>query len=126
VSNDNGTRTQLPVRVRRVYDERRRDDGRRVLVDGLWPRGVSKIHADVDEWCKDVAPSAALRKWYGHEPERFREFTRRYRIELAAPERARALHHLRDLATTRALTLLTATRDAEHSQAAVLADLLRR
>jgi uncharacterized protein YeaO (DUF488 family) len=113
------------VKVRRVYDERARGDGRRVLVDGLWPRGVSKSQADLDEWCKDVAPSAALRNWYGHDPERFREFSRRYRTELAAPERAHALHHLRALAATRALTLLTATRDPELSQAAVLADLLR-
>jgi uncharacterized protein YeaO (DUF488 family) len=87
---------------------------------------VSKSQADLDEWCKDIAPSAALRHWYGHDPGRFREFGRRYRTELAAVERARALQHLRTLAATGTLTLVTATRDPELSQAAVLADLLRR
>ena len=113
------------VKVRRVYDERARGDGNRVLVDSLWPRGLSKTRADLDEWCKQVAPSARLRTWYAHDPNRFTEFRRRYRVELATPTRARALEHLRGLASTRTLTLLTATKHVELSQAAVLADLLR-
>ena len=113
------------VRVRRAYDEPVRDDGARVLVDRIWPRGLSKERADFDEWCKAVAPSTTLRKWYGHDPERFEEFGRRYRAELEEPERAAALRHLRDLATHGTLTLITATKHADISEAVVLADLLR-
>ena len=113
------------VRVRRVYDPPDPADGRRVLVDRLWPRGLSKSAAALDEWVKAVAPSDELRRWYGHEAGKFAEFRDRYRAELQAPERAGALAHLRDLTGSGPLTLLTATRDAEHSQAAVLAALLR-
>ena len=95
-----------------------------MLVDRLWPRGLSKAKAALDEWCKDVAPSAELRTWYGHDPARFEEFARRYRLELDDPGRASALAHLRALAQDRPLTLLTATRQPEISEAAVLAALL--
>jgi uncharacterized protein YeaO (DUF488 family) len=114
------------VKVSRVYDEPTREDGVRVLVDGLWPRGLSKDKAQFDEWCKSVAPSKALRQWYGHDPERFAEFGRRYRVELKEPERAEGLQHLRDLAEHRDLTLLTAVKRADISEAVVLADILRR
>lgn len=113
------------VQVRRAYDEPAPEDGTRVLVDRLWPRGLSKDRAAFDEWCRSVAPSTALRKWYGHDPERFAEFSRRYRVELDEPERAEALAHLRELATCGTLTLLTATKHADISEAAVLAKLLR-
>jgi uncharacterized protein YeaO (DUF488 family) len=96
-----------------------------VLVDRIWPRGLSKEKAGLEEWCKAVAPSTALRTWYGHAPERFEEFGRRYRAELEEPERAQALEHLRDLARHGTLTLLTATKRADISEAVVLADLLR-
>jgi uncharacterized protein YeaO (DUF488 family) len=112
------------VRVRRVYAEPEHDDGTRVLVDRLWPRGLSKDKAYLDEWCKQIAPSTELRKWYGHDPERFAEFRRRYRTELGEPERADTLARLRDLAKERPLTLLTATRQPEISEAEVLAELL--
>lgn len=115
-----------PVGLRRVYEEPAPDDGRRVLVDRLWPRGLARSEAAVDEWVQAVAPSAGLRRWYGHMPERFEEFRCRYQEELQEPERARALGHLRDLARSGRLTLLTASRDVAHSQAAVLAVLLRR
>ena len=101
------------VRVRRVYDQPSPQDGTRVLVDRVWPRGLTKSRAQLGEWCKQVAPSTALRKWYGHDPERFEEFRRRYRAELEEPERAKALQHLRELAKGRTLTLLTATRRPE-------------
>lgn len=113
------------VRVRRAYEERVRGDGARVLVDRIWPRGLTKEKADLDEWCKPIAPSTALRKWYAHDPGRFEEFGRRYRAELEQPERAEALEHLRGLTKHRALTLLTATKHADISEAQVLADLLR-
>jgi uncharacterized protein YeaO (DUF488 family) len=114
------------VQVRRVYDEPKRGDGARVLVDRVWPRGLTKEKAALDEWCKDVAPSTELRKWYAHDPERFAEFRRRYLRELREPERAGALASLRARATKRPLTLLTATKQPEISEAAVLAELLRR
>jgi uncharacterized protein YeaO (DUF488 family) len=96
-----------------------------VLVDRLWPRGLSKDEALLDEWCKHAAPSAELRKWYGHDPERFSEFRRRYRAELRRGEAADAVKHLRQLAKRRALTLLTATKDLDISGAVVLAEAVR-
>lgn len=115
----------IDVRVRRVYEPRDEHDGHRVLVDRLWPRGLAKDRAELDTWLKDVAPSPDLRKWYGHEPSRFAEFTRRYRAELDEPERADGLRRLRELGRTGPLTLLTATKQPEYSQAEVLAELLR-
>ena len=112
------------VQVRRIYDEPKADDGTRVLVDRLWPRGMSKARARLDEWCQTVAPSTELRTWYHHEPERFDEFTRRYIDELATEERTAALVHLRELANHGSLTLLTATKAPNLSEAAVLATLL--
>jgi uncharacterized protein YeaO (DUF488 family) len=114
------------VRVGRAYAKRVRGDGLRVLVDRIWPRGLSKEQADLDDWCKAVAPSTALRKWYSHDPARYEEFGRRYRKELEEPERHDALQHLRNLADRRNLTLLTATKHADISEAAVLAELLRK
>jgi uncharacterized protein YeaO (DUF488 family) len=113
------------VRVRRVYEEPDTRDGSRVLVDRIWPRGLTKAKAALDEWCKDVAPSAELRKWYSHDPARFDDFGRRYRAELKDPQRAEALAHLRGLMKSQQLTLLTATKEPEISEAAVLAGLLR-
>jgi uncharacterized protein YeaO (DUF488 family) len=114
------------VGIRRAYDEVTEQDGHRVLVDRLWPRGLAKDKARLDEWCQNVAPSPDLRKWYGHDPERFAEFSRRYHKELDEPEHAEALQHLRDLARRGPLTLITATKDPSISAARVLADLLQR
>jgi uncharacterized protein YeaO (DUF488 family) len=113
------------VRVRRAYDPPGPADGHRVLVDRLWPRGLAKSAAALDEWLRAVAPSDELRRWYGHDPGKFAAFRERYQAELQEPERAEALAHLRQLAGSGPLTLLTATRDVEHSQAAVLAARLR-
>jgi uncharacterized protein YeaO (DUF488 family) len=113
------------VDVRRVYDDPSPEDGRRVLVDRIWPRGLAKARAGIDEWAKEVAPSTELRRWYGHDPGRFEEFRRRYQAELAEPQRQAALRHLRELARSGPLTLVTATRDVDHSQAAVLVEHLR-
>ena len=109
-----------------MYDEPGEQDGVRVLVDRLWPRGMTKIKAALDEWCKDVAPSTALRTWYDHDPAKFEEFARRYGVELEQVERGTALQHLRNLAVDRRLTLLTGTKNPDISEAAVLADILRR
>ncbi|MFJ3140023.1 DUF488 domain-containing protein [Streptomyces sp. NPDC086843] len=112
------------MRVRRAYEEPEDTDGVRVLVDRLWPRGLAKEKAALDEWCKQIAPSSDLRTWYRHDPDRFGEFERRYREELADPERKEALEHLREIASTRTLTLITATRHPEISEAEVLARVL--
>jgi uncharacterized protein YeaO (DUF488 family) len=116
----------MSVQVRRVYEEPRSEDGARILVDRLWPRGLTKAKAALDEWCKDVAPSDELRRWYGHDPDRFAEFSRRYRRELKDPAHVAAVAHLRDLANSEPLTLLTATKEPDISEAAVLASVLRR
>ncbi|WP_406634592.1 DUF488 domain-containing protein [Amycolatopsis sp. WGS_07] len=112
------------VQVRRVYDPPESTDGTRVLVDRLWPRGLSKDRAQLDEWLKQVSPSTELRKWYAHDPDRYDEFARRYRAELEEPERAEALARLRALAEEGPLSLLTATKRSDISEAAVLAELL--
>lgn len=113
------------ITVRRAYDAPERGDGTRVLVDRIWPRGLRKDDVDFDEWLKEVAPSTELRTWYGHVPERFDEFATRYRAELKEPERADALAHLCALARHGNLTLLTASKAADISQAAVLAEVVR-
>jgi uncharacterized protein YeaO (DUF488 family) len=113
------------IRVRRVYDDPSPEDGARVLVDRVWPRGLRKDAARLDEWAKDVAPSTGLRTWYHHDPAKFDEFRQRYAAELEQSGPREALSRLRALAAERPVTLLTATRDIDLSQAAVLADLLR-
>jgi uncharacterized protein YeaO (DUF488 family) len=100
------------------------DSGYRVLVDRLWPRGVTRADAALDEWLKDAAPSAELRRWYGHDARLFDEFSRRYRVELGRSPASLAVDHLIALAGTETITLLTATRDLEHSGARVLRDHL--
>ncbi|WP_307821468.1 DUF488 domain-containing protein [Subtercola lobariae] len=117
----------VDVRVRRVYEDPRDDDGARVLVDRLWPRGVSKTRARLDEWLKEVAPSPELRTWYSHDPAKQAEFAERYRAELRVPGSAQshALELLHAEARAGRLTLLTATRDPALSEAAVLAELLQ-
>ncbi len=114
----------MTVQVRRVYDEPSADDGVRVLIDGMWPRGVRKDALDYTEWLRDVAPSKDLRNWFAHRPERFPEFRQRYLAELKRDERAEAFQRLREYAHDD-VTLLTATKDVEHSHAAVLAEALR-
>jgi uncharacterized protein YeaO (DUF488 family) len=110
------------IRVARVYDDAGSDDGQRVLVDRVWPRGVHKDDPRVGTWCKDVAPSKELREWYQHKPERFDEFASRYTAELRDSP---ALEELRKLTKRGVVTLVTATRDIDISQAAVLAKLLK-
>jgi uncharacterized protein YeaO (DUF488 family) len=115
----------VDVAVVRVYE----DPGRtasdyRVLVDRLWPRGLKKERADLDEWAKEVAPSDELRRWYGHEPSRFEEFARRYRAELSEGAAAQAVARLREQAGRGRLVLLTATRDVDRSGAKVLREVI--
>ncbi|KWT65516.1 putative uroporphyrin-III c-methyltransferase [Hyphomicrobium sulfonivorans] len=114
---------QASIGLKRVYDPPSADDGMRVLVDRLWPRGLSKDAAKVDVWMKEAAPSAELRKWFHHEPERWNEFKHRYRQELAA--NVDAVEYLRELAKSKPLTLLFAAHDTEHNNAVVLLDFLQ-
>ncbi len=103
------------IRVRRVYNDPSPEDGARVLVDRVWPRGLRKDAARLDEWAKDVAPSTGLRTWYHHDPAKFGEFTQRYTAELEQPGPWEALDRLRALAAGKPVTLLTATRDLDLS-----------
>ncbi|HEY7137729.1 MAG TPA: DUF488 family protein [Acidimicrobiia bacterium] len=119
-------RTHPRIELQRIYDALGHEGGYRVLVDRLWPRGVKKDDAALDEWAKDVAPSDELRRWYGHEPERFTEFERRYRDELRHSPASDVVQHLRDVARDRPVVLLTATRDVDHSGGKVLFDHLSR
>lgn len=112
-----------PFRVKRVYLPAAAGDGTRVLVDRLWPRGLRKAEAAIDLWLKEVAPSAELRKWFGHDPARFAEFASRYRRELDG--NAAAIAQLRVLADTGTVTLLYGAHDEVHNQAQVLADYLK-
>ncbi|MEV8428691.1 DUF488 domain-containing protein [Streptomyces chartreusis] len=114
----------MSVRIRRVYEAPEPGDGVRVLVDRLWPRGLSKDAAHVDEWPKGLTPSTELRRWYHAGAGSYEEFTDRYEAELDAPDAAELLDHVRELAGRGAVTLLTASKSPERSHAAVLARLL--
>ncbi|BCL77693.1 DUF488 family protein [Ktedonobacteria bacterium brp13] len=118
------TKQKVMVALKRVYDESAPDDGTRVLVERLWPRGLSKERVHIDLWLKEIAPSRELRIWFGHDPEKFAEFRRRYEAELASQAGQAALTKLREQARQGPVTLVFATRDTEHSNATVLRDLL--
>ena len=110
------------IRIKRIYDPPAPGDGRRVLVDRLWPRGVAKDDARIDEWLKEIAPSNELRKWFGHEPARLEEFRKRYREELAS--QGELLERLRSEGKQGTVTLLFAAKDAERNNAVVLKEML--
>jgi uncharacterized protein YeaO (DUF488 family) len=112
----------VAVRTKRVYEPASASDGYRVLVDRVWPRGISKDDAAVDQWARELAPSTELRKWFGHKPERFEEFRRRYRDELKSYEDE--VKALRARARRETVTLLFGARDTEHNNAVVLAEVV--
>jgi uncharacterized protein YeaO (DUF488 family) len=114
----------MSVQLKRAYEPAAASDGYRVLIDRIWPRGVAKEQARLDEWARELAPSSELRRWFGHDPAKFDEFRRRYRKELAAHEEK--LRELRGRARRGTLTLVYSARDTEHNDAVVLAELLRR
>jgi uncharacterized protein YeaO (DUF488 family) len=113
----------MGILIKRAYEPAAAADGIRVLVDRLWPRGVKKVDAKLTDWMKDIAPSTKLRVWFGHKPERFKEFAGRYKKELAGNPR---VAELRNLARSRAVTLVYAARDPEVNHAVVLQSVLRR
>jgi uncharacterized protein YeaO (DUF488 family) len=112
------------VRLSRAYDPPGADDGYRLLVDRVWPRGVTRDDLRIDEWARDLAPSTELRRWFAHRPERWEEFARRYRAELAEPKAAALLDGLAERASHGRLTVVFGARDRERNQAVVIADLL--
>jgi uncharacterized protein YeaO (DUF488 family) len=114
----------MTVRLKRAYAPAEAADGFRILVDRLWPRGMTKEQLHVDAWMKELAPSAQLRKWFGHDPARWQGFTARYRAELEVPPARPLLDELRRRAQRQTLTLVFAARDEEHNNARVLADIL--
>lgn len=116
------SRTGMRIRIKRVYDAPQRGDGLRVLVDRLWPRGLPKERAKVDLWLKDIAPSAELRSWFGHDPGRWGAFQQKYRHELAG--KAEQVQMLRKAAAKRAVTLLFAARTEDQNNAVVLKDVI--
>ncbi|MEJ2362158.1 MAG: DUF488 domain-containing protein [Gammaproteobacteria bacterium] len=113
----------MSVMLKRVYDPPAKADGERVLVDRLWPRGLTKVKARVDHWLKDVAPSTELRKWFGHDPEKWTEFKKRYRVEL---KNNPALSELQALSRQGDITLVYAAKDQLHNEAVVLKQILDR
>lgn len=115
---------QWDVAIKRIYETLSPDDGARVLVDRLWPRGVAREGARLDLWLKDIAPSNELRAWFGHDPAKYEEFRHRYLAELAEEPRKSALEQLRELRQHGRVTLVFAARDTEHCNASVLRDLL--
>jgi uncharacterized protein YeaO (DUF488 family) len=110
------------LRLKRAYEPAAAEDGVRILVDRLWPRGVSKEDAALDDWMKEIAPSATLRQWFGHDPERWKGFRQRYVAELA--QKTAELDRLRALAAAKTVTLVYGARDEEHNDAVVLRDVL--
>ena len=114
------------ILVKRIYEPPADSDGYRVLVDRLWPRGIAREKARIDEWLKDLSPSEALRKWFGHEPGKFPEFKRRYIEELSPPECQAQIARLAEMAKAGDVTLVYSARDSEHNNAVVLAELIGR
>ena len=114
----------VEVRIKRVYLPPDPSDGRRVLVDRLWPRGLTRGAAAIDDWFREVAPSHALRAWFGHQPERWEEFRVRYLIELKSPPAFALLERLREVASAGALTLVYSAKDEARNQAVVIAQAL--
>lgn len=119
------TEKKTKVAIKRAYEPSAAGDGRRVLVDRLWPRGVSKARLQLNAWVRDVAPSTELRKWFRHDPDRWDEFVRRYREELRAPEQEALLRTLSEHATHGMVTLIYGARDTEHNEATVLQDVVQ-
>lgn len=112
------------IQIKRVYDGYNKNDGYRILVDRLWPRGVSKEKAHIDEWLKDIAPSTELREWFGHDPEKWTEFQKRFKKEL--DQKKDLLSHIRDIEKKeKTVTLVFAAKDIEHNNAVVLMEMVQ-
>lgn len=115
----------MPIAIKRAYEKASSRDGYRILVDGLWPRGLTKEKLKIAEWMRAIAPSTRLRNWYGHRPENWEGFQKKYRRELARPPRKQLIDDLAWRARKKKVTLVFGARDAERSNAAVVADVLK-
>ncbi len=115
----------MPIATKRAYDKPDSEDGYRILIDGLWPRGLTKERLKVAHWMRAIAPSAALRSWYGHKPQKWEEFRKKYREELQKPPRQGLLEELVQSARREKVTLVFGARDAERSNASVIAEMIR-
>lgn len=115
----------MAVKLKRVYDNPEQADGVRILVDRLWPRGLTKDKAGLDEWIPDIAPSNSLRRWFGHKPERWKEFQKRYKKELSSPKRKVILAKLKRMARISTVTLLYAAKDTDQNNAVAMAEFLK-
>jgi uncharacterized protein YeaO (DUF488 family) len=115
----------MNIKIKRVYEQPDKDDGRRILVDRLWPRGLTKEEAGVDLWLKDIAPSTELRKWFGHDPDRWEEFKERYRAELAEADKMEVLRDIAERAEEENVTLLFGAKDTRHNDARALEAFIR-
>jgi uncharacterized protein YeaO (DUF488 family) len=115
----------MPIAIKRAYEAAGAKDGHRVLVDGLWPRGISKQQLKIDAWMREIAPSASLRKWYGHDPKKWEGFRKKYRTELSKAPRKALLDELLERARKEQVTLVFGARAAECSNAAVIAEMVR-
>lgn len=115
----------MAINLKRVYDETNKDDGTRVLVDRIWPRGVSKEKAELDEWFKEVGPSTELRKWFDHDPDKYDEFKKKYKQELKSGEQQEELDKLKKIVKNeKPVTLVFSAKDEKHNQAQVLKEIL--
>jgi uncharacterized protein YeaO (DUF488 family) len=112
------------LKIKRAYERKETDDGKRILIDRLWPRGVSKEEAGLDAWQKELAPSTTLRQWFGHDPKKWEEFKKRYHKELTAPESKRLLEEIARTAERHNVTLIYSAKDTEHSDVLVLKELI--
>ena len=112
------------LKIKRAYEDKEAGDGKRILIDRLWPRGVRKDEAGIDEWLKELAPSTELRRWFGHVPAKWEEFKRRYKKELAAPEKIQLMENIAHTAKRADITLIYSARDRDHSDVKVLEELI--
>ena len=119
-------RKKSKIVVKRAYESATPEDGYRVLVDRLWPRGLSRTALELDQWERDLAPGTELRKWFGHDPKRWNVFQQRYRSELASEDMQERMRHLLAQANGRTITLVYGAKDEEHNQAIVLQDVLSK
>lgn len=114
------------LKIKRAYEKIETDDGKRILVDRLWPRGISRVAAGIDEWQKDLSPSDELRRWFGHDPDKWTEFREKYLAELSSPEKLRLLDDIADAATHSNVTLIYGAKDTEHNNARVLEEKITK
>jgi uncharacterized protein YeaO (DUF488 family) len=110
------------IKIKRIYDPASRDDGKRIYIDRLWPRGMKKEEVKMDEWLKEISPSDGLRKWFGHDPSKYAEFKRRYKKELE--KHSEILERIKKEAKKETVTLLFSAKDVEHNNATVMKELL--